>query len=107
MKPNEYTLSYLPLFEQDLTNTKRYIRDTLGNKQAADKLVDNVEKAIFNKLKMPLSFEPYSSAVKRKYPYYRIYIGNYVVFYVVINKIMEIRRLIYGKRNFDELLPKD
>ncbi len=45
------------------------------------------------------SFEPYHSARERKYLYYRIYIGNYVVYYVVIDDVMEVRRILYNKRN--------
>ncbi|MCM1488697.1 MAG: type II toxin-antitoxin system RelE/ParE family toxin, partial [Firmicutes bacterium] len=35
---------------------------------------------------------------------YRIYVGNYTVFYVVIGDVMEVRRFIYSRRNFDRLL---
>lgn len=37
-------------------------------------------------------------------PYYRIYVKNYVIYYVVIdngaNKIMEVRRILYRGQNF-------
>lgn len=48
--------------------------------------------------------KPYRSKKKRDYPYYRIYVRNYVVYYVVIDNIMEIRRLIYGSRDIDNIL---
>ena len=46
---------------------------------------------------MAESFEPYRSLRERRYPYYRIYVKNFVVYYVVIDdegedKIMEVRR---------------
>ncbi|WP_243013966.1 hypothetical protein [Clostridium sp. AM54-14XD] len=41
---------------------------------------------------------------KREYPYYRIYVRNYVIYYVVIDDIMEVRRLLYGARNIENLL---
>ena len=46
------------------------------------------------------SFEPYRSARERKYSYYRIYVKNYVIYYVVIDdegpeKIMEVRTVSY------------
>lgn len=47
----------------------------------------------------PLSFEPYPSVKKRKYAYYRIYVRNYVVYYVVIGDVMEVRRFLYGARD--------
>lgn len=42
----------------------------------------------------------------RKYFYYRIYVKNYVVYYVVIDnegdgKVMEVRRLLYNRQDRD------
>ena len=50
------------------------------------------------------AFEPYHSASERRYKYYRIYVKNYIVYYVVIDdegsdKIMEVRRFLYNKQN--------
>ena len=44
----------------------------------------------------------YHSAKERQYPYYRIYVKNYVIFYVVIGDIMEVRRILYNRRNIPE-----
>jgi hypothetical protein len=46
---------------------------------------------------------------ERKYPYYRIYVKNYIVFYVVIDdeingKIMEVRRLLYKRQDRDSIV---
>ena len=30
---------------------------------------------------------------------YRIYVKNYMIFYVVIDDVMEVRRILYNKRN--------
>ncbi|MFR2490507.1 MAG: type II toxin-antitoxin system RelE/ParE family toxin, partial [Coprococcus comes] len=65
------------------------------NEDAAHRLVDDIESAILKRLENPLAFEPYRSAKRREYPYYRIYVRNYVVYYVVIGNVMEVRRLIY------------
>ena len=67
MENKSYQLRYLPIFET----------------------------AILKRLENPLAFEPYRSAKRREYPYYRIYVRNYVVYYVVIGNVMEVRRLIY------------
>lgn len=76
MANKKYRLQYLPLFEQDLMQTASYITKVLKNPDAAEKLVDDVETAILERLNNPLAFEPYPSVKKRKYPYYRIYIRN-------------------------------
>ena len=71
---------------------------------AANKLIDDVENAIIKRSSCAESFEPYHSVKERKYPYYRIYVGNYVVYYVVIDDVMEVRRILYNKRNVKDKL---
>ena len=91
MENKSYQLRYLPIFETDLLSTV----NVLKNEDAAHRLVDDIESAILKRLENPLAFEPYRSAKRREYPYYRIYVRNYVVYYVVIGNVMEVRRLIY------------
>lgn len=106
---NSYQLQYLPLFYDDLLEKASYIRDNLSNITAANNLIDIVEKAILQRLPICESFEPYHSIRERKYPYYRIYVNNYVVFYVVIdddpdNKIMEVRRFLYKRQDSENIV---
>jgi mRNA-degrading endonuclease RelE of RelBE toxin-antitoxin system len=102
MENNRYVLRYLSHFEEDLNKTVDYIAFKLHNKTAALEFVESVEIAISDRLNTPLSFEPYPSKRKRKHPYYRIYVKNYSIFYVVIDNVMEVRRLIYSKRNLKQ-----
>lgn len=104
MTNKKYRLRYLPLFEQDLVQTVSYITNVLKNPDAAEKLVNDVETAILERLNHPLAFEPYPSVRRRKYPYYRIYIRNYVVYYVVMEDVMEVRRFLYGALDKDRFL---
>lgn len=106
-----YKLRYLPLFKDDLSEIIDYIIYQLKNQQAADNLINRIEKAIIERLKSPESFEPYPSAKGRKKPYYRIYVKNFVIYYIVIDdeadnstKIMEVRRILYSKRDIRELI---
>ena len=103
MKNEKYKLRYLPLFEQDLIQTVSYITNVLKNTDAAEKLVNDVEDAIQERLEYSLAFEPFPSK-KRDYPYYRIYIRNYVIYYVVIGDVMEVRRFLYGARDTNRYL---
>ena len=103
MKNEKYKLRYLPLFEQDLIQTISYITNVLKNTDAAEKLVNDVEDAIQERLEYPLAFEPFPSK-QRDYPYYRIYIRNYVIYYVVIGDVMEVRRFLYGARDTNRYL---
>lgn len=104
MNKQTYKLTFLPLFEKDLLEVTDYITNTLHNPSAAQRLVDDIELAIVKRLEMPLSFSPYLSSKIRQHPYYRINVRNFSIFYVVIDETMEVRRLLYSKRNFDHLL---
>lgn len=100
MPEDAYTLEILPQFEQDLNEAVDYISLTLRNPDAADRLVDSTFDAIYARLEAPESFEPYPSKVDREHPYYRITVGNFIVLYVVIGHVMEVRRFIYSRRNW-------
>ena len=86
-----------------------YISETLHNVKAANDLLDAVEQAIMERLPFAEAFEPYHSVKERRYKYYRIYVKNYVVYYVVIDdvnckKIMEVRRFLYNKQDHEQLI---
>ena len=100
-----YELQYLPLFYDDLLATVKYLSEVLHNPKAANKLIDDVENAILDRLPNAEAFEPFHSLKERRYPYCRIYVNNYIVYYVVIeHRIMEVRRLLYVGRNRDQIL---
>ena len=104
MSEKKYKLRFLPLFVDDLTEITDYIANTLNNPYAANKLVDEVEKAINERLPFAESFEPFQSKNERKYPYYRISVRNFTVYYVVIDDVMEVRRILYSRRNISKLI---
>ena len=109
MADTKYTLRYLPLFYEDLEQKVVYIAANLQNEKAANDLLDAVESAILERQPVAEAFEPYHSMKERRYPYYRIYVKNFVVWYVVIDdecedKIMEVRRFLYNKQDRDNLL---
>lgn len=109
MADTKYTLRYLPLFYEDLEQKVVYIAEKLKNPQAANQLLTDVERAILNRVPNAESFEPYHSLKEREYPYYRIYVKNFVIYYVIIdnngnNKIMEIRRILHNKQNRDDIV---
>lgn len=104
MKKSEYSLRYIPRYEKDLNEIVDYIVLKLNTPVSALKLVEKLETAILERLHCPVSFEPFQSNRKRKYPYYRIYVENFVVYYVVIDKVVEVRRLLYKGRDADKLI---
>lgn len=104
----DYQLRYLPQFQKDLKEAVLYITTELLNPQAAGNLIDAVEQAILKRQPEAESFEQFHSRKNRKFPYYRIYVDHFIVFYVVIpegnQKVMEIRRFLYGKSNWKRKL---
>lgn len=106
MRKAKCGLRYLPLFFKELDHEVSYIAFKLGNVTVANTLLDEVEAAILKRLHDgPECFEKVYSHKDRKNPYYRIYIKNYVVYYVVIEenntKIMEVRRFLHARENRD------
>lgn len=53
-------------------------------------------------------FEAYHSVRERRYVYYRIYVDNYIIYYVVIDNpndsVMEVRRFLYNGQNRDNMV---
>lgn len=99
MLNESYELRYLPLFYEEFDERVSYIAFNLENPGAANNLVDEVESAILKRLEEgPDIFEPVPSR-KDRVPYYRIYVKNYIIYYVVLEeqrkKIMEVRRFLH------------
>ncbi len=104
MVENKYKIEYLSSFSNELDEIIYYITFILKNKNAAERLLQNIHKAIEQRRKCPESYEVYKSKTNMKYDWYRIYIGNFTIFYTVRNNIMEITHLIYSARNFNDLI---
>lgn len=99
---NKFELKYSPEFYNDFYAINLYIKYKLKNPIASDNLIKKVKKEIKRRLENPKDFEQYKT--KKGNVYYRIYINNYIIFYTITNNIMEIRRIIYSRRNFEKLI---
>ena len=95
MADTQYELRYLPLFYEDLEQKVIYISETLHNEKAANDLLDAVEKAIMERLPIAETFELYRSVKERQYKYYRIYVKNFVIYYVVIDIVVYVVRILH------------
>ena len=101
---SKYEIRYLPKFKQDLKKILRYITYELKNENAALRLAEKISEAIIKRSFNPDSFEEYHGIRNRKDKWYRIYVKNYVIFYVVIDNIMEVRRILSKRRNIKNIL---
>jgi len=101
----QYRLQYLPLFWDDLEQAVFYVRDVLKNPAAAERLLDRTEEAILEHAKAPTIAQVHKTTRNRPLPYHWFAVGNYMVFYVVMDDVMEVRRFIYGARDLTKMLP--
>ncbi|MDR0289401.1 MAG: type II toxin-antitoxin system RelE/ParE family toxin [Treponema sp.] len=97
-------ITYLPSFQQELNSIVDYITFTLEAPRAAVNLLDELEKAI-NALKIfPLAHRLYRPIRPIQTEYRVLPVKNYLVFYVVLEKTIEIHRIIFKKRNLSQLI---
>ncbi|MCI8396398.1 MAG: type II toxin-antitoxin system RelE/ParE family toxin [Clostridia bacterium] len=101
---NKYKVIHLQLFYEDLRQIINYIKYQLNNPSSAKKLLNEIEKNIEERSYNPTSYKEYKTNRKRKNPYYKINVKNYIIFYTVTNDVMEIRRILYARRNLEELI---
>jgi len=99
-----FELRYSPLFYEDLDRIANYILLDLKNEIATKTFIHDVETAIKRRLENPLHAAICPSMRRRKHEYRRILVGNYLIFYVVIEHTMVVRRLLYGRRDLDKIL---
>lgn len=104
MANKKYEIRYLPTFISQFNNILYYITYELKNKIAADNFYNEVVKQIEARSNDPESYEVFRTLKDEKIKYYKINVKNYTIFYVVKNNVMEIRRIYYSQRNFENLI---
>jgi len=97
-----HRVQYLPAAEQDLLDILDYIaRD---NPRAARAFVARVERTIGRLAHFPRSGRTPDDPRLRREGYRLLAVGDYLVFYVVIGRTVEIRRVIHGARRYQFLI---
>ena len=104
MANNKYTIRYSSTYINQFNSILKYIVNNLKNKIAAENFYNEVIKEIEKRSENPEGYEKYISTRKRKNTYYRIYVKNYTIFYIVKDNTMEVRRILYSRRNFEKLI---
>jgi len=100
----EYNIEYSKESKQDLIEIKKYIKDNLQEPEAAQKLIDKIRKEI-NILKInPEIYAIIDEDIIRKLEIRKLIIDNYIVFYRIKNNNIQIVRIMYGRRNWINLL---
>lgn len=104
MANNKYTIKYSSSFINQFNSILKYFVNKLQNKIAAENFYNKVVKEIEKRSENPESYEKYTEIRTRKSTYYRIYVKNYTIFYVVKDNTLEVRKILYSRRNFDKFV---
>lgn len=99
-----FEIRYLPLAKKDLSNIAFYIADYLKATQAAIDLVDALDSSILRLKQFPYSCKVYQPIKALEDEYRLLPVNNYLVLYVVIDNVVEIRRIVYAKRDLKKLI---
>ena len=99
----KYELKIFPSAEQDLKDITDYLNEL--SPEAALKMYDEIVDSIASLERMPMRC-PLSkkNIVLRAKEYRMLIVNNYVVFYVVSGNIVQIRRILFGRRRYEFLL---
>ena len=94
--------------ESDLDGIVSYIAVELANPQAASDFVDKLKDNIDEARAFPESGSLVDNEFLQVENLRKKLIGNYIMYYLldVGENIMYILRIVYGKRNLDEILKK-
>ena len=99
-----YKIKYLPIAQRDLQDITVYILDNLKSPKDAMDFIDTLDKSILRLKQYPYSCKLYHPQESLEAEYRFLPVKNYLVFFVVIENIVEIHRIIYAKMNLEKLI---
>ena len=95
-------IKYLPVAQRDLIAIIEYIK--IDNPGFAIKFLDGLDKSVVKLEEFPFMGQAPRDNRLRSLNYRILVVDSYLVFYVVKGGIVEIRRIIRGKRKYSFLL---
>lgn len=99
-----YKISFSPEAVDDLKEIKQYIKDDLCNEQAAKNTVAKILKKVKMLSDFPESGSSLSTIIGFDTDYRYLICDNYIAFYRIENKNVLIVRVLYGRRNYMQIL---
>lgn len=90
--------------EQDLDEIMTYISFDLFSPQSADRLLDRIEEEVDSVCNFPFSRPLVNDPILRGKGYRIIVVENFNLFYIIEDNVIVIYRVLYGRRNYAELL---
>ena len=99
---DKHRIEYLPIAVADLDDIFIFVAD--NSPQSALELIDRIDASISGLEPFPeMGMLAKPPRLARK-GYRVLIVDDYLVFYVVIDDVVEIRRIVSGKRNYAHLV---
>lgn len=92
--------------QNDLRSAVSYISNELKNKQAANQLIDIVEKTVKSLIDMPERYAVVDDEILSREGFRFIPVNNYLLFYIVRKETQTvvIQRFLYSRRDWINIL---
>lgn len=100
----KYNIEYSKESKQDLIGIKQYIKYNLQEPEIAQKLISKIRKEINNLKNNPEKNAIIDDDIIKKLEIRKLIVDNYIVFYRILVNNIQIVRVMYGKRNWINLL---
>ncbi len=100
----KYNIEYSKESKQDLIGIKQYIKYNLQEPETAQKLILKIRSEINNLKHNPEINSIIDDDLIKKIEIRKLIVNNYIIFYRIKNNNIEIVRIMYGRRNWINLL---
>lgn len=102
--PDKYSLHIYPLAQADMIQIFDYIANDLANPSAAIEQINDFENAFKNVCIFPESCPLVKNEFVKDKTLRKLIVNNYIAFYRVRDDEIQVVRVLYGMRKFEELL---
>lgn len=100
----QYNIEYSKEAKQDLIDIKRYIKYNLQEPVIAQRLISKIKNEIDKLKNDPEIFSIIDDDFIKKLEIRKLIVDNYIAFYRINNNNIQIVRVMYGRRNWIDLL---
>ena len=103
---SEYSFQFTEKALSDLDEITDYLVNTLGQRPAAQRLIDKTDQEIHVICRYPESGTPVTNEYIRRSDIRKLVIEKYVLYYITDkeNQQIIVLRMIYGKRDLESIM---
>lgn len=101
---NKFTLKIFPSAQADMEQIFEYISIHLSNPSAALDQINDFEKAFDHVCAFPGSCPLINNEYVKDKSLRKLIVNNYIAFYRIKDHEIQVVRVIYGMRNYEEFL---